>query len=51
MNKINSQKYGFSPETIDKKALSDDVFQEIYDFHRIVRVSKDAARYKRYVFD
>ena len=48
MNKINSQKYGFPPETIEKKALSDDVFREIYDFHRIVRVSKDAARYKRY---
>ena len=48
MNKINSQKYGFPPETIEKKALSDNVFQEIYDFHRIVRVSKDAARYKRY---
>ena len=48
MNKINSQKYGFPPETVEKKALSDDVFREIYDFHRIVRVSKDAARYKRY---
>ena len=28
MNKINSQKYGFPPETIEKKALSDDVFRE-----------------------
>ena len=28
--------------------VSEDVFREIYDFHRIVRVSKDAARYKRY---
>ena len=48
MKKINSQKYGFPPETMEKKALSDDVFREIYDFHRIVRVSNDAARYKRY---
>ena len=34
--------------SLKKKALLDDVFREIYDFHRIVRVSKDAARYKRY---
>ena len=48
MNNINSQKYGFPPETVEKKALSDNIFREIYDFHRIVRVSKDAARYKRH---
>ena len=48
MNNINSQKYGFPPETIEKKALSDNIFREIYDFHRIVRVSQDAARYKRH---
>ena len=48
MNNTNSQKYGFPPEAVEKKALSDNIFREIYDFHRIVRVSKDAARYKRY---
>ena len=48
MNRTNSQKYGYPPETVERKSLSDDIFQEIYDFHRIVRVSKDAARYKRY---
>ena len=48
MNKTNSEKYGLPPETIEKKTLSDDVFREIYDFHRIVKVSKDADRYKRY---
>ena len=47
MNNTNSQKYGFPPETVEKKALSDNIFREICDFHRIVRVSKDAAQYKR----
>ena len=48
MNKTNSQKYGLPPETIEKKTLSDNVFREVYDFHRMVRVSRDADRYKRY---
>ena len=48
MNKTNSEKYGLPPETIEKRTLSDDVFREVYDFHRIVKVSKDADRYKRY---
>ena len=47
MNKTNSQKYGLPPETIEQKTLSDNVFREIYDFHRMVKVSKDADRYKR----
>ena len=48
MNKTNSQKYGLPPETIEQNTLSDNVFREIYDFHRMVKVSKDADRYKRY---
>ena len=48
LNKTNSQKYGLPPETVEEKTLSDNSFREIYDFHRIVRVSKDAARYKRH---
>ena len=48
MNKTNSQKYGLLPETVEQKTLSDNNFREIYNFHRIVRVSKDAARYKRH---
>ena len=47
MNNTNSQKYGYPLETFEKKSLSDNIFREIYDFHRIVKVSKDAARYKR----
>ena len=46
-NNTNSQKYGYPPETVEKKSLSDNIFREIYVFHRIVKVSKDAARYKR----
>ena len=48
MNKTNSQKYGLPPETVEQNTLSDNNFRKIYDFHRIVRVSKDAARYKRH---
>ena len=48
MNKANSEKYGLPPQTIEKKTLSDDVFREIYDFHRIAKVSKDPDRYKHY---
>ena len=48
MNKTNSQKYGLPPESIEQKTLSDNVFREIYDFHRLVRASKDADRYKRH---
>ena len=48
MNRTNSQKYDLPPETVEEKTLSNNNFREIYDFHRIVRVSKDATRYKRY---
>ena len=47
MNKNNSQKYGLPPEEIEEKSLVDEKFREIYDFHRMVRVSKDADKYKR----
>ena len=47
MSRTNSQKYGYPPETVEKKSLSDNIFREIYDFHKIVKVSRDAARYKR----
>ena len=47
MNNTNSQKYGFPSKKVEKKPLSDNIFREIYEFHRIVKVSKDAARYKR----
>ena len=47
MNNVNSQKYGVPPETVEKKSLEDEKFREVYDFRRMVRVSRDAERYKR----
>ena len=44
MNNTNSQKYELSPNTIEKKSLENDDFREIYDFHRMVKVSKSAER-------
>ena len=47
INNVNSQKYGVPPETVEKKSLKDEKFREVYEFHRMVRVSRDAERYKR----
>ena len=47
MNNTNSQKYELTPNTIKKKFLEDEDFREIYDFHRMVKVSKSAERYNR----
>ena len=46
INNVNSQKYGVPPKTVEKKSLEDEKFLEVYDFHRMVRVSRDAKRYK-----
>ena len=48
LNKTNSEKYGLPPEVIEKKTLENDVFKEVYDFYRLVKVSKDANKYERY---
>ena len=48
MNKTNSEKYGLPPEIIEKKTLANNVFREVYDFYRLVKVSKAANRYERY---
>ena len=48
MNKTNSEKYGLPPEVIEKRTLSDNIFKEIYDFYRMVKVSKAVNRYERY---
>ena len=47
MNNTNSQKYELSPNTIEKKSIENEDFREIYDFHRMVKVSKSAERYSR----
>ena len=47
MNKTNSQKYDLAPDTIEKKSLENENFCEVYDINRMVKVSKNAERYKR----
>ena len=47
MNNVNSQKYGVPLEMVEEKSLEDEKFREVYNFHRMVRVSRDAKRYKR----
>ena len=46
MNNVKSQKYGVPPEKVKKKSLEDEKFREVHDFHRMVRVSRDAKRCK-----
>ena len=48
LNKTNSEKYSLPPEIIEKKTLANNVFKEIYDFYRLVKVTKAANRYERY---
>ena len=48
MNNLNSQEYGAPPKTVEKKSLEDEKFQEVYDFQKMVRVSRDAERCKRF---
>ena len=45
MNNTNSQKYELAPNTIEKKSFENKDFREIYDFHRMVKVSKSTERY------
>ena len=47
MNRTNSQKYGLPPEEIESKSLASEKFQEIYNFYRMVKVSKDGDRYEQ----
>ena len=46
-NRTNSQKYGLPPDEIESKSLASEKFPEIYDFYRMVKVSKDSVRYER----
>ena len=47
MNKVASQKNGFSSDFEEEKTLNDENVWEIYDFHRLVKVRKFAERYER----
>ena len=44
MNNTNSKKYGLTPEKIKEKSLESKKFREVYNFQRMVRVSKDPDR-------
>ena len=43
MNNVKSERYGFSPEKIGKENLKSNVFRMKYNFHRFLKVKKDAA--------
>ena len=47
-NLTTLQKYGLPPDTIEKKSLKNENFCEVYDFHRLFKVSRDAERYERH---
>ena len=46
MNKIRSQKYGYAPSAIEEKVLEDEIFWEIYDFYRLVKLREHRERYE-----
>ena len=48
LNRINSEKHGLPPDIIEKKSLENEYFKEIYDFHRLVKVTKGINRYEKY---
>ena len=51
MNETISTKYGFAPETIEKRSLDQKdgpYFNEIYDFVRLGKVEKNKIRNTKY---
>ena len=44
INKTKMQKYDIEPDEVERKALSDDIFKEKFDFYRLEKVGKHAAR-------
>ena len=51
LNDARSAKYGYSPEQIEKQALNPDTgkyFQEVYDFHRLIKVKQDRDQRERF---
>ena len=48
LNNTKTAKYQNEPEEVEKKALSDDVFREKYDFYRLRKVGTHANRLERY---
>ena len=48
MNSVQSEKYGLSPEEIEKKSLSSERFRAIFNMHRIEKTKLLHDRLKRY---
>ena len=51
MNETISTKYGFAPETIEKRSLNPKdgkFFQEIYDFVRLRKIENNQMRNEKY---
>ena len=48
MNTLPTRKYGVPPEEVEKKSLEPGEYKSDYDFKRLKKVDKDAARYSRY---
>ena len=46
IDNINSQKYGYAPNTVEEKAVENKRFRETYDFYRLVKVKQHAKRYE-----
>ena len=48
MNMLPTRKYGVPPEEVEKKSLESEEYKLDYDFKRLKKVDKDAARYSWY---
>ena len=51
LNNTKSAKYGYSPEQIEEQALdlnTGKYFQEVYDFHRLIKVKENRNRTKQF---
>ena len=52
LNNTRLTKYGYLPEQIEEQALTADTgkyFQEVYDFHRLIKVKEDRDRGERLI--
>ena len=51
LNNTKSPKYGYSPEQIEEQALdlnTGKYFQEVYDFHRLIKVKENRDQKKQF---
>ena len=48
MNSVLNEKYGISPNDIEKKSLSSEKFKTLFNFHRIEKIKQVNDRLDRY---